>query len=359
MNLNFLFFGDTMSNQKKTSIRRGGPRTAEGKRRSSRNARKHALLTTELNLSTEERSEFDDVKKGLLQELMPNTPILQLLFEIVVADAWRMKLAFRGEQRAVKKQLDLGDDPQPLSKKVRMDFPYVLSASDLRPRLELLENTQTAFAQTGCLNPDLEDPFTRAFGIEFWKTLIDWQPLNTTMVGLLEAAVEKQKAFAMKPLEDPPTAEQERLYMEYDTKSRNELVLKLMDWMNCYSPSIVWGRRMRAEGQYQRRRTDGTFIFAIRPRPGANSTEHSTSTVRRRLNRVKRLLRSRIIAPGFQPGRACQPSDARNLHRDIGLAAGSEIPADETCWTKMVRGFSAGHSCVPVRRWDSMLFGNG
>jgi hypothetical protein len=33
---------------------------------------------------------------------MPNTPILQLLFEIVVADAWRMKLALRGEQRAVK-----------------------------------------------------------------------------------------------------------------------------------------------------------------------------------------------------------------------------------------------------------------
>ena len=33
----------------------------------------------------------------------------------------------------------------------------------------------------------------------------------------------------MKPLEDPPTAEQERMYMEYDTKSRHEMVLKLMD----------------------------------------------------------------------------------------------------------------------------------
>jgi hypothetical protein len=58
---------------------------------------------------------------------MPNTPILQLLFEIVVADAWRMKLALRGEQRAVKKQLDTGD-PQPLREKVRMDYPYALSA---------------------------------------------------------------------------------------------------------------------------------------------------------------------------------------------------------------------------------------
>jgi hypothetical protein len=140
-----------------------------------------------------------------------------------------MKLALRGEQRAVKKQLDSGDDPQPLREKVRMDFPYALSASELRPRLELLENTQTAFAQSGCLNPDLEDPFTRAFGIEFWKTLIAWQPLDTMMVRLLEAGLEKQKAFAMKPLEDPPTAEQERTYIEYDTKSRHEMVLKLMD----------------------------------------------------------------------------------------------------------------------------------
>jgi hypothetical protein len=219
-----------MSNQKKTtSIRRGGPRTVEGKRRSSRNARKHALLTTELNLSTEERAAFKDLRKGLLQELMPNTPILLLLFEIVVADAWRMKLALRGEQRAVKKQLDSRDDPQPLSAKVRMDFPYVLSTSELRPRLELIENTLIDFAQTGSLNPDLEDPFTRAFGIEFWKTLIAWQPLDTMMVRLLEAGLEKQKAFAMKPLEDPPTAEQERTYIEYDTKSRHEMVLKLMD----------------------------------------------------------------------------------------------------------------------------------
>jgi hypothetical protein len=218
-----------MSSQKKNSIRGGGPRTAAGKRRSSRNARTHSLLTSELNLSTEERSAFKDLRKGLLQELMPNTPILQLLFEIVVADAWRMKLALRGEQRAVKKQLDSGDDPQPLSTKVRMDFPYVLSAPELRPRLELLENTQIDFAQTGCLNPDLEDPLTRAFGIEFWKTLIDWQPLNTTMVRLLETTVERQKVFAMEPLVDPPTAEQERMYMEYDTKSRHEMVLKLMD----------------------------------------------------------------------------------------------------------------------------------
>jgi hypothetical protein len=159
---------------------------------------------------------------------MPDTPILHLLFEIVVADAWRVKLALRGEQRAVKKQLDTGD-PQPLRGKVRMDFPYVLSTSELRPRLELIENTLIDFAQSGCLNPDLEDPFTRAFGIEFWKTLIAWQPLDTMMVRLLEAGLEKQKAFAMKPLEDPPTAEQERTYIEYDTKSRHEMVLKLMD----------------------------------------------------------------------------------------------------------------------------------
>ena len=217
-----------MSNQKKNSIRGGGPRTAEGKRRSSRNARKHCLLTSELNLSTEERFAFNDLRKGLLQELMPNTPILQLLFEIVVADAWRMKLALRGEQRAVKKQLDSGD-PQPLREKVRMDYPYALSVPELRPRLDLLENTQIDFAQTGSLNPDLEDPLTRAFGVEFWRTLIAWQPLNTMMVRLLEAGAEKQKAFAMKPLEDPPTPEQERMYMEYDTKSRHEMVLKLMD----------------------------------------------------------------------------------------------------------------------------------
>ena len=84
-----------MSTLKENST--GGPRTPQGKLRASRNARKHGLLAVEFRLSAEESVEFHRFAHRLRKALKPDTALLDLIFEDIVACAWRLKLALRCE----------------------------------------------------------------------------------------------------------------------------------------------------------------------------------------------------------------------------------------------------------------------
>jgi hypothetical protein len=77
-----------MAAQKTNLMHSGGPRTTEGKLRSKYNARKHDLFTKELHLSAAERTEFNQLRSNLLEDLKPNTALLALMFDDVMACAW-------------------------------------------------------------------------------------------------------------------------------------------------------------------------------------------------------------------------------------------------------------------------------
>ena len=210
----------------------GGPRTAQGKHRSKSNARIHCLLTAELFVSTDERRNFEHLKSDLTELLRPSTPLLELLLDDVVACAWRMKMALRCEQRAVKKQLnaDAGDDSTTRSDKPRdLDFPYPATPLELRPRLKFLDDVLAAFRRNSFLSPEIEEPMTQAFGPTFWETLTKWNPADTMLMQLLACSLEKQQAFGMKPDVDPPSPEQERRFRQLDTEARVQMVIKLME----------------------------------------------------------------------------------------------------------------------------------
>ena len=68
-----------------------GPRTAEGKSRSSRNAIKHGLLSKQVVLSTESQREFNGFRMHTLTSLCPEGEIELLLADLVVASAWRLR----------------------------------------------------------------------------------------------------------------------------------------------------------------------------------------------------------------------------------------------------------------------------
>jgi hypothetical protein len=93
-----------------------GPRTAEGKTRSSRNALCHGLLSREAILPGESREDHDRFRRRLWRALAPSGELEGLLADRVVSSAWRLRRvlqvesqAFEGRSRGIEgERLGLG-----------------------------------------------------------------------------------------------------------------------------------------------------------------------------------------------------------------------------------------------------------
>lgn len=74
-----------------------GPRTKEGKQRSSKNAIKHGLTAEKHLLPDEKPEEFDQFAIGLWDDLAPVGSFEQLLAKRAISLAWRLQRAVRAE----------------------------------------------------------------------------------------------------------------------------------------------------------------------------------------------------------------------------------------------------------------------
>jgi hypothetical protein len=74
-----------------------GPRTDEGKARSSQNARKHGLTSAEIILAFEDREEFEELQAQLEADVCPKGALQQTLFDQLVASAWNLRRVRRME----------------------------------------------------------------------------------------------------------------------------------------------------------------------------------------------------------------------------------------------------------------------
>src|ERR1700694_5515123 len=74
-----------------------GPRTPEGKARSSANARKHGLTAAELLIGPEDREEFDALLADYQSDVAPQGAIQQTLFDALAAAAWNLRRIRRME----------------------------------------------------------------------------------------------------------------------------------------------------------------------------------------------------------------------------------------------------------------------
>jgi len=71
----------------------GGPSTPAGKQRSSKNAVRHGLLSREIKLSDDERTEFEALRTSLREELQPSTGLQEFLFDEILVGMWKCKIA--------------------------------------------------------------------------------------------------------------------------------------------------------------------------------------------------------------------------------------------------------------------------
>jgi hypothetical protein len=74
-----------------------GPRTPEGKARSSHNASKHGLTAREVVIAPGEQPEFDDLLANFQADVKPQGAIQQTLFNQLVSAAWNLRRIARME----------------------------------------------------------------------------------------------------------------------------------------------------------------------------------------------------------------------------------------------------------------------
>ncbi len=209
----------------------GGPRTPAGKLRASKNARKHSLFAAELVFSEEERREFERLRCDLSRELMPTSAVLDVLFEDALVSAWRMKLALRCEQAAVRKELEIQDEE---NRNTRVDdgsrTTYSNSSSILgqRQRLKLLEELRYNIEEHGHIPAGLEKPVTEAFDADYWKMLVEWTPTTEPLRQLMESVIQKSELFGWELPAGLTGAQDKGKHFLCDPSWLKEMMLKLV-----------------------------------------------------------------------------------------------------------------------------------
>ena len=74
-----------------------GPRTEEGKARSSQNARKHGLTSAQIVLPFEDREEFEELQAEYRADVRPHGALQETLFDQLVASSWKLRRLLRME----------------------------------------------------------------------------------------------------------------------------------------------------------------------------------------------------------------------------------------------------------------------
>jgi hypothetical protein len=80
----------------------GGPRTKQGKEKSRRNAVKHGIFAKVVLLSGEPTAQFDNLLKGIRNDLQPQGTLEEVLVEKLAALMWRYRRMLVAERAEIK-----------------------------------------------------------------------------------------------------------------------------------------------------------------------------------------------------------------------------------------------------------------
>jgi hypothetical protein len=129
-----------------------GPRTDEGKARSSRNALKHGLSSRDLVIRPEEREEFNDWLADYRAELDPQGPLEEALFNQIVYADWNLARVRRLEAELFTGQIDPLLDQQNEAKLDRLARYSQCFERTLHRSINELRRLQTDRAARAMLN---------------------------------------------------------------------------------------------------------------------------------------------------------------------------------------------------------------
>jgi hypothetical protein len=211
--------------------RGGGPKTPSGKKRSSRNSFRHGLFSSEFSFSAADEAKFSKLCAGLREVLKPKNALRELIFNDVVACAWRMRVALRFEQRELLRHLSAESK---VNSEEKTD-PSYLSGLKLRQRehlSKLLDSIECSIKRDGVLPTEVDGEVTKNFGPNFLKRLREWTPLDTKSVMMLRLAEVASARDALYNVQSrmadlPPSQKRESL--EEHAQLKQEMITKTID----------------------------------------------------------------------------------------------------------------------------------
>lgn len=107
---------------RRNAARSTGPRTAAGMAVSSKNARKHGLLSAEVVIPGEEPSEFASFRQAMLDDLSPVGQLELMLADRIVSSFWNLKRSGRMENELYVSLMDSGYSEDAITKDEPMSF---------------------------------------------------------------------------------------------------------------------------------------------------------------------------------------------------------------------------------------------
>jgi hypothetical protein len=167
-----------------------GPRTPEGKARSSANARKHGLTAVELLVGPEDREEFDALLADYQSDVAPQGVIQQTLFDELVAAAWNLRRI-----RRMETELCAG----------AASYQELLNDHDLQIKLDRLARHKARIERTfhRCLKELKALQTTQAIAALLPRDIREFVP---PLASTIEIAKRTQAARSSLPLQSSPDA---------------------------------------------------------------------------------------------------------------------------------------------------------
>ena len=130
-----------------------GPRTAEGKKVSSRNATTHALFCRDLVLPGEDEQDFHLLRESILRALKPQDAMELALVDRLVCDQWRLKRLQRAEMALYDhRDQQLREHRRRELEKLQRDFRFTDATSACR----VASHVRAEFARYEELRQQLE-----------------------------------------------------------------------------------------------------------------------------------------------------------------------------------------------------------
>jgi hypothetical protein len=181
-----------------------GPRSKDGRRRSSRNAILLGLFCKEVYVAEEDVPEHAALMASLEKQLQPKTDLRRVAVSRIGAAIWRCKLALRNESRYLAKQSSPEQDSVPEPERPTTLEWYGANPRVLANAIKLINLLIPDVLEYGRVREEFVEHVKTAFGEGFYQKLAKWEVTNISYLYAAQDMIEKAKMFEF---EGPPDLE--------------------------------------------------------------------------------------------------------------------------------------------------------
>ena len=188
-----------------------GPKTVSGKRNSSRNALKHGLFSSQLDISEGDRGEYERWKRDLQADLKPSGTLQESVFDDVVCSGWRYRIALRWEQQLIQKRLKEPETDADNEIKVQIAPGMVGGRQGLQRILKTLADVVNHVKHGGRLDDQVRQTLEATLGPEKVREILEWTEASNLELLMAQSIIHKAKAFEFElPAGEKPLSEREK-----------------------------------------------------------------------------------------------------------------------------------------------------